>query len=146
MSSNIQHKCTILAQWYFAVTGIITSSYSVISSKGPISMALYNMYFNVTSGGSRGAPPPLATKFFSISCTFQENLIKLYPGAPLGVGAPWENPGSATGYNPSNNIRARAPTCWGLPLRLEPSEMHHFPFYVLPWQKCLWSNCKENIE
>ena len=39
------------------------------------------------SGGFRGAhparPPPLRPKIFSISCSFLENLTKLYVGAPL---------------------------------------------------------------
>ena len=55
---------------------------------------LYKSIPKECSGGSRGGrprrappPPPLATKLFSISCSFQENLIKSYPGAPLGVGA-----------------------------------------------------------
>ena len=40
---------------------------------------------------------PHATKFFLISCSFRENLIKSYPGAPPGGWRPpWENPGSAT--------------------------------------------------
>ena len=42
-------------------------------------------------GGAQGArAPPLGTQILSISCSFQENLAKLYVGAP-----PWENPGSA---------------------------------------------------
>ena len=36
-------------------------------------------------GGARGAcPPPLGTQILSISCSFQENLAKLYVGAPPG--------------------------------------------------------------
>ena len=48
-------------------------------------------------GGRPRRAPPLATKFFSISCSFRENLLKSYPGAPpWGLAPPWENPGSAT--------------------------------------------------
>ena len=56
------------------------------------------------SGGSGGGatpgarPPPLAAKFFSISCSFRRKKLNFIPAAPAPrVGAPpRENPGSAT--------------------------------------------------
>ena len=50
-------------------------------------------------GRSRRPPPPPAAKFFSISCSFQEHLIKFYPSTPISDGwrpSPYENPGSVT--------------------------------------------------
>ena len=41
---------------------------------------------DLRGGGTQGTPP--GTKFSLISCSFREILIKLYPGAPPGVGAP----------------------------------------------------------
>ena len=37
-------------------------------------------------GGARGArvPPPLGAQILSISCSFRENLVKSYVGAPPG--------------------------------------------------------------
>ena len=40
-----------------------------------------------SKGGARDARPP-GVKILSISCSFWENLVKLYVGAPRGVGAP----------------------------------------------------------
>ena len=49
-------------------------------------------------GGAQGTRDPLGTQILSISCSFLENLAKLYVGAPPGeLAPPWENPGSAAG-------------------------------------------------
>ena len=49
-------------------------------------------------GGGTPVHAPLAAKMFSISCSFGENVIKLYPCTPPSEGwHPCENPRSATG-------------------------------------------------
>ena len=50
------------------------------------------------SGGSKGGAPPLGAQILSVSCSFGENLAKLYVGASPGelVPPPRGNPGSAT--------------------------------------------------
>ena len=49
-------------------------------------------------GGARDARPPWGVQILSISCSFWENVAKLYVGAPPGQLAPPPrgNPGSAT--------------------------------------------------
>ena len=39
-----------------------------------------------SKGGARDAPP--RAQILSISCSVWENMVKLYVGAPRGVGAP----------------------------------------------------------
>ena len=39
--------------------------------------------------GAQGTRAPLGVQILSISCSFWENLAKLYFGAPRGVGAPF---------------------------------------------------------
>ena len=65
-------------------------------------MTIFDKLPVVDQRGARGTRASLGVQILSISCSFWENLAKLYVGAPAPrelAPAPRGNPGSSTGYH-----------------------------------------------
>ena len=66
--------------------------------------------------GARGTPAPLGVQILSISCSFWENLAKLFVGPPGLAPPPRGNPASATNQVSVSVGRGRYPRSYGNPL------------------------------
>ena len=98
INDNYDHLAAAIIAFSGYVHSVMTHS-DLIPNRMATFYCTETVHIAVADLGWEGAQSPLATNFFSISCSCWENLIKSYHGAPLRVGTPTipcENPGSAT--------------------------------------------------